>query len=93
MSAFVDLLVTLQSAPRIPTSSGPVIIFDAASTRALDDAMARLDAQMSRDLANLDGFAQHTPGFSTASSPSDGIQKGNTDLEQPGDTRQLWERR
>lgn len=93
MNALVDLLVLIQSMPRIPTVKGPVMIFDAASTRRLDEAIAHLDAQMSRALTNTDGFAPPLPSITAPVDPSDGIQRGNTDLEQPGDIRQLWERR
>ncbi|TAA27644.1 hypothetical protein EA661_12875 [Pseudoxanthomonas winnipegensis] len=57
MSALVDLLRALQSAPRLETHAGHVLIFDAARTREVADAIERLDAQMSADLCNLDGFA------------------------------------
>ncbi len=72
MNAIVDLLVILQSAPRVPTVKGPVMILDAQRTRDLDDAIANLDAPVD---------------------PGDGIQRGNSDLQQPGDIRQIWERR
>ena len=93
MSALVDLLVILQSAPRVPTIKGPVMIFDAQRTRDLDAAIALLDAQMSHTLANTDGFSQRLPSITAPVGPGDGIQRGNTDLEQPGDISQLWERR
>lgn len=49
MSALVDLLVILQSAPRVPTVNGPVMIFDAQRTRDIDAAIAKLDATVDPD--------------------------------------------
>ncbi len=93
MSAMVDLLVILQSAPRVPTVKGPVMILDAQRTRDIDAAIALLDAQMSHILANTDGFSQQLPSITAPVDPGDGIQRGNSDLEQPADIDQIWERR
>lgn len=84
MSALVDLLCALRGAPRQETKAGVVLIFDAERTREVADAIERLDAQMSADLCNLDGFAQlRQPrvDWSPAESHNfDGIQRGNSDL-------------
>lgn len=166
MNAIVDLLFILQSAPRVPTINGPVIILDAQRTRDIDAAVALLDhdngttqgyyrkVETVQDaiyekacaLDNQDvpleewanamiesltraGFAivpvdlphellgeaatagvygtgnpKHCwdflvlkskayPSITAPVDPCDGIQRGNTDLEQPGDISQLWERR
>lgn len=93
MTNLADLLVILQSAPRVPTVNGPVMILDVKRTRDIDDVMARLDALVSHTPANLDGFDHPLPSITAPVDPSDGIQRGNADLEQPGDIRQLWERR
>ena len=93
MNALVELLMVLQCVPRVPTANGPVVIFDADSTRRLDEAMAHLDAQMSCALANIDGSGRGLPSITAPLDPGDGIQRGNTDLEQPGDISQLWDRR
>lgn len=81
MNALVDLLAALQSAPRAPTSRGPVLLFDAASTRQLDDALARLDAQLTAGLTNLDGFAG-VHSVSAAAIPVGTILRGNADLHE-----------
>lgn len=94
MTNLADLLVILQSAPRVPTVNGPVMILNAQRTRDLDEAIALLDAQMSgQTLGGAYGFDEGLANITAPVDPDDGIQRGNTDLEQPGDISQLWERR
>lgn len=160
------IVAILQSAPRVPTVKGPVMILDAQRTRDIDAAVAALDQdsgtiqgyykkietvqeaiyEKACALDNQDvpleewanemikaltraGFAivpvdlphellgeaviagvhgtgnpKHCwdflvskskayPSIAASVDQDDGIQRGNTDLEQPGDIRQLWERR
>lgn len=81
MSALADLFTALQRAPRVPTRRGPVLLFDADSTRRLDEALARLDAQMTARLTNLDGF-ERVQSAPVAPIPPGTLLLGNADLPE-----------